>query len=282
MMAQYPHVIKKKFLSHIFLHNNHIKFSDFILTDLLFSNEEFLIYFLSSNLPTNQNLIENMSILSFLFENSLLFPCFIDPADLIAKTLKDRFSKKEHFYVEYLIDDEKTFENIEECLEKDGILIIKDPDEKLLQIIKPIIDLRWKKVLERSYAKTKKSEPCDIIFNEKTINFSGNFRLVLIFTNEKIAVNTFIKQKMIVLNNDIEDNDVFEESMLDLVIKKEINYEEDSFIQSFIQEKSNSTINIDYKALIGLLKNMLILDIKMEVNLFLLFLFNFLYLYSMV
>lgn len=275
MMAQYPHAIKRKFLAQAFKHKDYIKNSDFILTDLLFSNEEFLIYFLTSNLPTNQNLIENMSILSFLFENSLLFPCFIDPADLIAKTLKDRFSKKENLYAEYLTVDDKTFENIEESLEKEGMLIVKDPDESLLQVIKPIIELRWNKVLEKSYAKVKKNEPCNIIFNEKTINFSSNFRLVLIFTDEKIAINNFIKQKMILLNNDIEDKEIFEESMLDLIIKKEIKYEEDNFLKSFIQEKSNSTINAEYKSLIGSLKKMLTFEIKMEVNIFNFLHFNY-------
>ena len=42
--------------------------------------------------------------------------------------------------------DEDTLDNVIQVMESGGILIIEDFDHKLLELVKPVIEMRWKSI----------------------------------------------------------------------------------------------------------------------------------------
>lgn len=279
---KYSYSIKKTFLQYLREHALlKVSFDDYDIYELLF-NDSYLLDFIKSSIPINRNLLNNFAIYEFLCQQNMLFPLIFDSIGLFCSFFKIR-NKEEKWSIEIGHSDNKTNEIIEEAFEKGRKLIVKDFDNELLAIIMPILIWKKEKVIKRMmeifYLNNTQSYEMDesYIPESNEINFNGKIRkvhpefsLILVLTENNDFLSRSLLNYVIIINNDLGDNDMWNETLLDLIIKKfSFSKEENNKVLSKIfEEKLNNNLAQEYQKFLKLMKNLNMNSVTLEVIFF--------------
>lgn len=276
---KYSYPIKRKFLD--FIKENafsQVNFEQYDVYELLF-NDYYLFDFMKSNIPINKNLINNYAIYEFLDQQNIFYPLVIDPVGLFCACFKMK-NKEEKWSIEIGHLDSKTYEIIEEALEKGRKLIIKDFDSELLSAVMPILVWKkekvMKKIMEMVYLNNLQNFEVEenINFVENEINFNGkvrrvhaDFHLVLVLTETNEFLSQSLLSYVILINNDLGDNEIWNETILDLIIKKYSFSKDDNNKNLFqmFEDKLNNKLSLAYKKFLKSMKEININEITLEV-----------------
>ena len=279
-ISKYSSFIKKKFTAYI-LENcfPNVNLELYDINELLF-NDTYMIDFIKSAIPMNKNLINNYAIYEFISQQDFLFPLIIDPVGLFCSCFKMK-NKYGKWQIEILHKDSKTYEIIEEACEKGSKLLIKDFDSELLATIMPILVWRkervMKKIIEIVYfnnpnipdtgINNENDDDSKLMFNGKMMRIHSDFQLVLIVTDPCQFLSQSLLDKVIVINNELGENEIWNETLLDLIIKK-CAYKEDSnkLLDQFLDGKTQNKLTVAYKKLLSILKNMNVNDLNLMVK----------------
>ena len=120
-MNKYIYPIKKKFLSSLIENKFHsVDFNENPIYDLLYE-ESFFYNVLRSQIPVNQNFLNNLAIFHFINEIKFLFPLFIDPLGLIYQYII--MKKDSVVIVENETKDSESQTRIMSCIEKGNLYL---------------------------------------------------------------------------------------------------------------------------------------------------------------
>lgn len=91
----------------------------------------------------NTDILDTFAIVDFLSEYDIYYyPFIIDSTQLFLRYLKHKYD--DGLVVEAYTPDSETISNIEEAIQTGQILVIKDFDQELLNLVMPIVE--WKNI----------------------------------------------------------------------------------------------------------------------------------------
>lgn len=187
-------------------------------------------------------------------------------------------NKDGNYLVEIGHKDSKTIEILEEAVEKGRKLLVKDFDTELLAEIMPL--LVWKKekmmrnVLELVYLNnshlsrpkiTDDDELKYIRLKTKLLKVHEDFQLVLIISDSSQFLSQSLLDNVVVLNNDLGDSEIWNETLLDLIIKKcALKEDAGPTLEQFLESKTKNKVSTEYRKLLTYLKVLNINDLSLQ------------------
>lgn len=274
---KYSYTIKKKFTQSLSENCfSDISFENYDVHELLF-NDTYFLEFTKLPIIINRNLINNYAIYEFISQQLFLFPLILDPVGLFCSCFRMK-NKDGKWMIDLGHLDSKSQELIEEACEKGRKLIIKDFDAGLLALIMPILVWRKEKVMRKimdiiylNNSQNLENEEIDennlLDLNGKTIKIHPNFQLILIISDSSKFLSQSLLENVVIINNDIGDKEIWNETLLNLIVKK-CSYKEENnkIMDQLLEGKSKNKLMIEYKKLLNLLKNLNMIDLSLNVN----------------
>ena len=177
--------------------------------------------------PINRFLLENLILLKFIIDKNLCYPLIVDSTNFIQETILERFPTYKLVFERFAVLPKKTKQNIENTIEHGGVLIIEEFDKELWDLIVPILD-EWSlnrdceifdRIIQIKTPEGKKERFVD--YFGKQIKIHDDFRL-MVFLNDlnRIELKNEILNRFVVINMDIENEVLFQETVRDLLLKQ--------------------------------------------------------------
>jgi hypothetical protein len=209
-----------------------------------------LLSLLTSNIPFNQNMINNISITQFMHEGMLPYAAIRDSSGLFIRYLQEKYSRFLH--TDYFTPSDHTLEDIETCMTNGQPYMIVDPDPQLIRIVRPILEWRFRRFTENVLimSEVPSAPPItgEVNFNLKRIMVREGFRIYIVL--QKSSPDTIDPQllaKLIILNNECSEEKIWNETLTEELLIYLESTQRNECIQKFLSTNITTLINEKYQ-----------------------------------
>ena len=217
---------------------------------MLLSSEPPLVSAVNSQVPFNLNMLNNVSILKIAHEATLPFCVVKDLSGLFIRWLD--YNLKKLMKIDFNVPSETTTEDIESCMANGQPYVVVDPGEELLRIIRPVIEWRYRRYCEMVLTSNDMNinPVLEITFFQKKIAIKEGFRIVVVLQRTAVeAFDPLILEKTLFMNNDSNEQKIWNETLTEELIILLENELRDKYIKNFIENNISAQIFDKYQEL---------------------------------
>ncbi|KAL4447013.1 hypothetical protein ABPG74_014985 [Tetrahymena malaccensis] len=231
---------------------------------ILLENEEYYFQMLKMNFPQNQQIVDRISVIQFLQKKDAYYPpLIVDQTGVFYTYLRQHCSSKNiQIILENTTVGKDSKQNIIQAIKQGQVLILSNFDDKLIQLVQPILD--WKtKIIENvmnhflyknnendqniaeSFEILKKYRGTMNFHDQLNLKVHENFRIYFIYEKTSYSFSASFLKQVYSVTIDMEDETSWKQSMNDLLIQQFHKEKKDEVLNKYINIIQNREKDVE-------------------------------------